>query len=150
GGSGEPDERECVRDERLAAEHDVPTDHTADHGDDRAGTQRVRHEVVVEELADVVGDVPRQRGGHHGRLWACVVVHVVDTVVVRVVETGVEGARVGLAHDHGTPVDGVEHLDLVAVQPAERGTGDDLLGRTAGRAPTGEVHDPVEVRQDGV
>ena len=60
------------------------------------------------------------------------------------------GGGLGLAHHDEPPVGGGEHLDGGLVEPAQRLAGDHLVRRPGRHPALGDVHDPVEVRQDRV
>src|SRR3954447_12115825 len=54
------------------------------------------------------------------------------------------------ADDDESPVGGAQHLDRRRVEPAQRLTGDDLVGCSLDRAAGGEVDEAVEVAEDRV
>ena len=71
GGAGEGHHAQRVRGERLAAQHDVPADHPGQDGDDRPRLQRVDHERVREQRAEIVDGVGGEGRDHRRRRrWA--------------------------------------------------------------------------------
>src|SRR5438552_1329416 len=66
------------------------------------------------------------------------------------VTVAVDERGLRLADDDEPSVRGAQHLDRDAVEAAERGGGDHLVGAAFDRAPIGEVDDSVEVAEDRV
>ena len=64
---GKADDDEGVAGEGLPAQHHEPTDDPGDDRDDRAGPERVDHEVELEQLPDVVDEVPGEPWSASGR-----------------------------------------------------------------------------------
>ena len=69
----EPDDRKRVAGEALPPRHHEPTDETCRDGHDRGGPKRIDHERELEELANVLHDIPRElrvfREGDHVCWW---------------------------------------------------------------------------------
>jgi hypothetical protein len=88
-----------VADERLAAQDHEPPNGSGDDCGDGSGPERVRHEMELEELTDVLGEVPGQADVGAQHVWSAV-----QMSFRACLQSGVVARRLGQADDHGRTV----------------------------------------------